>query len=296
MTKKTIYLIGIALTIIIGAYLYSKYCCNAVGNYSNRELTNLSEKYNGAFSGNRFSLSTNDFSFSCANNFRFKKEGFDILMPIGDSIDIGIFAIKQYLENNPDFELTIKGTSGSEEQNSSVESKLGIARANTVKNYFVSKGIDSSKILTNGEICENLTEEGGIVYGSIKYSIKQPENFENFKNNYNSSPITIHFDSNKAESILSTENNQNIDLLVNNLKKYSDAELVITGHTDNTGSNATNFTLGQKRAQFLKNLLIKNGFEAGKIKTGSKGEDEPIADNSTEQGKANNRRATVIIN
>lgn len=295
MTKKTIYLIGIALTIIIGTYFYSKYCCNAIGNAANSELSNLPDKYNGALSGNRFSLSTNDFSFSCANNFRFKKDGFDVLLPVGDSIDIGIDAIKQYLVNNPDLELAIKGSAGSSEQNPSTASNLGMARADNVKNYFVSKGIDPSRVLTNGELYENLTEDDGIIYGSIKYSIKQPENFENFKNNYNSSPITILFDSNKTESIISAENSQRIEQLVNNLKKYSNAELIITGHTDNTGSNAANFTLGQKRAMFLKNLLVKNGFDKGKIKTGSKGEDEPIADNSTEQGKANNRRATVII-
>ncbi|MBN1990833.1 MAG: OmpA family protein [Bacteroidales bacterium] len=301
MTKKTLYLIGIALTIIIGTYLYVRCCCDARKNTENSQLASLSDKYSGALSDNRFSLGTNDFSYSCADNFRFSKDGFNILLPVGDSIDIGINSVKQYLLNNPNLQLVIKGLAGSGEKNSSAESVLGMARATSVKDYFVSKGFDASRILTLGDFNENLTEEDGMVYGSIKYDVKQAErvanaeNFENFKKSYNANPISIRFETNNAEAKLSADNSQSIEQFSSKLKKYGNGELTITGHADNVGSNAYNLTLGQKRAMFLKDLFVKNGFDAAIIKTKSKGEEEPIANNDTEEGRAKNRRATVTI-
>ena len=77
----------------------------------------------------------------------------------------------------------------------------------------------------------------------------------------------------------------------------TDNTLVVTvyGHTDNTGSAQTNMKYGQKRAEALKNYMVKLGAPAANIKCESKGQNEPVADNSTEEGRAKNRRATVEL-
>ena len=70
----------------------------------------------------------------------------------------------------------------------------------------------------------------------------------------------------------------------------------IVGHTDNTGQRETNMRLGQERADFAKAYLMRNGIPENRINATSKGSDEPIASNATEEGKAKNRRTVITLN
>ena len=69
----------------------------------------------------------------------------------------------------------------------------------------------------------------------------------------------------------------------------------MTGHTDNVGNAAANLTLGQKRADVIKTYLVSRGVASQKIITDSKGSSTPIADNSTDSGRAQNRRTELQI-
>ena len=69
----------------------------------------------------------------------------------------------------------------------------------------------------------------------------------------------------------------------------------IIGHTDDRGSYKDNYWLGRKRAWALKAHLMKKGLDPIKLKTGSRGEREPIAENSTKEGRAKNRRVELTI-
>ena len=72
---------------------------------------------------------------------------------------------------------------------------------------------------------------------------------------------------------------------------FNDYEVVIEGHTDSKGSNAYNMKLGMRRAQSVKAKLLEFGLDPSRIKgTVSKGEEEPVATNSTSEGRAQNRR------
>ncbi|MNY23951.1 putative lipoprotein YiaD precursor [compost metagenome] len=71
--------------------------------------------------------------------------------------------------------------------------------------------------------------------------------------------------------------------------------IVVVGHSDNVGNRDSNIVLGQKRADFSKNYLSKNGIDNARIETQSKGPDEPIGDNNTAEGKASNRRTVITI-
>ena len=72
---------------------------------------------------------------------------------------------------------------------------------------------------------------------------------------------------------------------------YNDYEVVIEGHTDSKGTNAYNMALGMRRAQSVKAKLLEFGMDPGRIVgTVSKGEEEPVAANTTDEGRAQNRR------
>lgn len=295
MPKKIIYLLGIVLTIIIGTFLYSIYCCNAKKDVSAIETENLPPNYNEINANKSLCFNFNDFKFKCLDSFKFNKDGFNALLPISDSIDIGINALKQYMDKNPDIELQIKGYGMKSEQNSSPFNNLGLARANDVMNYFISKGVDPARIKTSGELCGFLFIDNKIVSGSINFKIAVSDNFAKLKADYNVNPITVLFKYNKYETSLSSENLEKLTNLVAALKKYNDSELIIIGHTDNTGRNAKNMILGTNRANYLKATLVKNGYPEERIKTISKGEEEPVTDNNTEQGRSQNRRAIINI-
>ena len=72
---------------------------------------------------------------------------------------------------------------------------------------------------------------------------------------------------------------------------FNDYEVVIEGHTDSKGTNAYNMALGMRRAQSVKAQLLEFGMDPSRIVgTVSKGEEEPVATNTTDEGRAQNRR------
>lgn len=83
--------------------------------------------------------------------------------------------------------------------------------------------------------------------------------------------------------------------LSTNLKQYPNSVVEVVGHTDNTGSAAFNQTLSLQRAQSVSNILVSNGVPSNRLVPIGKGEDQPVASNLTEEGKAQNRRVEVII-
>ena len=69
----------------------------------------------------------------------------------------------------------------------------------------------------------------------------------------------------------------------------------IEGHTDNTGSDALNLKLSERRANAVKAYFVKKGLSADRFETIGKGESEPIADNKTAAGRAANRRVVFKV-
>ena len=89
-----------------------------------------------------------NFSFSDKNNLDFNASGFSIIQPVSGAVNNGIGKLQAYLntDGNNGKSVDITGYYDSDEKNSSAFPNLGLARANAVKNYFVSKGIPSSRI------------------------------------------------------------------------------------------------------------------------------------------------------
>lgn len=78
--------------------------------------------------------------------------------------------------------------------------------------------------------------------------------------------------------------------LVEALKADRAMRLRLAGHTDNTGTPRGNQVLSRQRAEAVRTWLVQRGIEPNRFATDGKGQDEPIADNTTEQGRALNRR------
>jgi outer membrane protein OmpA-like peptidoglycan-associated protein len=79
------------------------------------------------------------------------------------------------------------------------------------------------------------------------------------------------------------------------LKDQAEHDILVEGHTDAQGSDASNLELSQSRAQSVRDYLVAQGVPVDRIRAQGAGEARPVADNNTPEGRANNRRVEIIV-
>jgi OmpA-OmpF porin, OOP family len=107
---------------------------------------------------------------------------------------------------------------------------------------------------------------------------------------------TLHvlFDTNKAN--IRKNSFKDVEALADVMKQYPELNVTIEGHTDNVGSDAYNKKLSQSRADAVKKYMVdKAGIDAKRITAIGFGEENPIADNATKDGRAKNRRVEAAV-
>ena len=80
------------------------------------------------------------------------------------------------------------------------------------------------------------------------------------------------------------------------LRRYPNVTVTIEGHTDERGTREYNLSLGERRAQAVKNVLVAMGIPAGRVSTISYGKERPAVVGSSEEAYAQNRRAVTTVN
>ena len=104
----------------------------------------------------------------------------------------------------------------------------------------------------------------------------------------------VMFEYNKAK--IKVESNDLLNEVAEIIKKYpSLKKIAVEGHTDADGSEKYNKKLSQKRADAVKKFLIAAGVEEERLEATGYGEEKPIADNDTDEGKEKNRRVEFNI-
>lgn len=106
-------------------------------------------------------------------------------------------------------------------------------------------------------------------------------------------PSDVSFDTGSAT--IKPQMRSVLDPFAASLKDDPNARLTIIGHTDSTGSEAINNPLSVERAQSVRDYLAARGVSATRIQTAGHGEREPVADNSTDAGRARNRRVEIYL-
>lgn len=102
---------------------------------------------------------------------------------------------------------------------------------------------------------------------------------------------TFEFDS----ATLTDSVSERLDNFVNFLNEYPQAQVEITGYTDSSGPAAYNQKLSERRAQAVADYLIAAGIDADRFTVKGMGEENPVADNSTHEGREKNRRVEVVV-
>ena len=186
--------------------------------------------------------------------------------------------------------LRIIGPYFSDERNISSFDNMGLARASKVKALFA-KEIDSSKIIVSSKVIN--------YYDGAKTSKFEETVFAWIVQNDNvkedeTGKALIYFPHGSAKEI----KNVNILNYVKGIAEKatkSGQTVYVTGFTDNTGNAEKNKALGLRRANSIKQLLIKYGLSADKVNTSSQGIANPIATNDTAEGRAKNRRVEIEL-
>lgn len=315
MSKKTRYLFGILLTIVIGMILMWFYCCKesadtedtVKGQDNQEEKVAIPPVVIDTIKNTGFTFKDSDpdgnFAYKSDDNFNFNVSDFNILTPISEKIDQGIRELQTNLDGNTGKSIDVTGLYTSSENNTSAFPNLGVARANAVKNHLSSKGISSKQINIFGKEDNTLVPNDSIFHDSMRFAISknanendESETLTAIKKRINDDPLILHFGNAQTTINPTVAQRQKIASISRYLDKVEGSSIAIEGHTDNTGSRAINIELGKKRANSVKRDFISNGISEARIITSSKGPDEPIASNATEEGKAKNRRSIVTIN
>ena len=103
----------------------------------------------------------------------------------------------------------------------------------------------------------------------------------------------VNFEVDKA--VIPDANKVLLDRAVKLMEQVPNMKLMIIGHTDKTADAAYNMKLSQERAQSMKDYLVAQGADPSKLMTKGMGETDPVADNSTDQGRFRNRRIEFVV-
>lgn len=88
---------------------------------------------------------------------------------------------------------------------------------------------------------------------------------------------------------------QDLRVIATNLVNYPRSDVIVVGHTDNTGAAAYNQSLSERRAQSVAQVLRSQGVASNRIQTIGRGLTQPIASNATPEGRRQNRRVEISI-
>ncbi|QXI27122.1 OmpA family protein [Pseudomonas vanderleydeniana] len=105
--------------------------------------------------------------------------------------------------------------------------------------------------------------------------------------------LDVKFDFNK--SVVKPNSYGDVKNLADFMKQYPQTTTVVAGHTDSIGTDAYNQKLSQRRADAVKQILVKDGIAPNRVESVGYGKTRPVADNATEAGRAINRRVEASV-
>jgi outer membrane protein OmpA-like peptidoglycan-associated protein len=97
-----------------------------------------------------------------------------------------------------------------------------------------------------------------------------------------------------GKSVIKPESMGEINRIATLMKENPDLKFSVEGHTDNTGGAAANQTLSEARSKAVMDKLVEMGIAKERLKSAGKGQTAPIADNSSDEGRAKNRRVEFV--
>jgi len=232
--------------------------------------------------------------FSFQDQLKIYKDSVSVYIP--ESL-LGIKdSIFNYLNNNQNQELKITGWYKKGETKNNIDSlNFGIDRANHLKHTLVQFGLNADKINVSSNK-QNYQYHSGTYNGGIELMFKEISITKAKIINKGITEKTLYTKFNSRAFIPDNTLLTYTADLKNYLISHPNKIVNITGHTDSTGEESDNEIIGIDRATNVMNHFIYQGIDKTKLQVFSKGELAPIANNTTNEGRAKNRRIEIIVN
>lgn len=189
-------------------------------------------------------------------------------------------------EGNPDQLLQITGLNSLQEQED-LDFDLGLARAAELKKLLIDS-LSEDRIEIFSDTISNFRLSKDSLFAGVRY--EWVDNYiteEAAPTNY----FLIDHDTKRVK----TENFEDIISQVAQRLIDTGEKVIINGHTDSNGEKELNFTIALRNAKDIRDELKAKGVDRKQIETTSRGEESPISDNETEQGRKDNRRIEIQI-
>lgn len=292
--------IVIVLLILLFAWLFGLgYCHNAKCPTCNVAKGAIIP---AAAAGSDLSISIDDenlnFAAATADNLLFASGSCEFTTPLSEDLQTVFKNTVQHLTDNSSRILALTGLYESTESNNCTDvADLGIARAEQVKQLLVEMGAPAERIEVEASDVRDLNEHKEMVVGGVDYSFRSNDDTPAVTEEValRTDKIILYFDTNKQEINLTDEQRSYLDRLIAYLEQNPNAKASVTGHTDDRGDDKMNMRLSRKRSEFVRDFMIEQGLSKRQIYNAGIGPDEPIETNSTEEGRAKNRRVEITL-
>lgn len=186
---------------------------------------------------------------------------------------------------------TAKGTAIGAGGGAALGAIIGKIAGNTAVGAAIGGAVGAGAGAIIGHKMDKAKKEAEAVKNAQVEGVKDANGLDAVKVTFDSG---ILFATNKAD--LNAASKSSLQQFANVLKQNSDCDVAIIGHTDNTGSDAINNPLSVNRATSVSNYLKSLGVSASQIKSvEGQGSTNPVADNSTAEGRKQNRRVEVYM-
>lgn len=213
MSKRTIYLLGILATLIIGFFLHWYFCCN--DNCTKDTMTGETSQGN-TLAPLPFKFEDGDITIRSNDNFNFMSSNHTIVQPLSEDLLSCIKEMITHFSKNKDKKLNISGFFKEEENNSSNFDNLGIARATAIKRFLIEHGLSANQISTFGKKDNTLVpNQNDILYGPYAFTVgslngteSNSERINTLKKSIMKDPVLIHFSKTKSSTVLNTKQNK----------------------------------------------------------------------------------------
>ncbi len=195
---------------------------------------------------------------------------------------------------------SIKGADGESVSNAS----LFFYRLGETSPFYAAKsdtaGLYSTKLEEGGPFNIEIKAEGYFFFNdTVQFietdSLSKTVDFELMKMKQGAKIVVENILFNSGKSTLVPSSYAELDKLADLLIENRDIRIEVSGHTDNVGSSAINKKISKARALAVRNYLVTKGVEEERLEYEGYGFDQPIADNSTSEGRAQNRRVEVKV-
>ena len=241
-----------------------------------------------------------NFSSATADNLLFASGSCEYVTPLKEELQTVFSNTVQHLQSNTKRILVLTGLYENEETNACTDAvDLGVARAEQIKALLVTMGAPEDRIELEASETRNLDEYKNMLVGGFDYYFKdvveEVLSPEEEAVALRTDKIILYFESNEQKINLTAEQRSYLDRLKLYLEQNPDAKAKVTGHTDSAGNDKWNMRLSRKRSEFVRDFMINQGIAKRQIRNEGIGPDEPIASNSTEKGKALNRRVEITL-